>query len=116
MGAVTSASLAGLFPASFNGVGFFVKDDGAATGRRLRPSQYPGVDDPYIEDLGRALRNVEVSGYVVGDDCEIAMHALEAACETPGAGALTLPSQGMVLARCARIKRRRDLKDRKSVV
>jgi prophage DNA circulation protein len=109
MSATTIASLTGLFPASFNGAPFYVREDGAETGRRLHIAEFPGAETPFIEDLGQKANCFNVTGYVVGDDAVIAMATIEAACDIPGPGVLVMPAQGLIAALCKIVKRRREL-------
>jgi prophage DNA circulation protein len=100
--------MATLWPASFMGVPFWVEDDGATTGRRVSTTSFPGVDEPFNEDLGRKARYIEISGYFIGDVSDGQMTALEAVCDgVSTAGTLVLPAQGPIQARCEDIKRNR---------
>ncbi len=97
-----------LWPASFMGVPFWVERDHATTGRRISVTSFPGVDEPFNEDLGRIARTVEITGYFIGDVSDRGMTALETACESDaGVGVLVLPAQGPIQARCETIKRDR---------
>lgn|SRR5574344_259598 len=54
--------------ASYNGVQFEVAGSSLAFGRRAVLHEYPQRDKPYIEDLGKATRKLNVSGFFVGSD------------------------------------------------
>ncbi len=90
------AWLAQLRPASWRGLGFGVNSSEYARGRRVAVHEYPFRDEVWVEDLGRGIRSVAFSGFVVGDDCYAQAKALLAAGETAGAGELVHPSLGSV--------------------
>ena len=96
-----------LWPASFRGVPFYIERDGATTGRRLAPTEYVDRDQPDFEDLGGAIRSINITGYVVGDFADAGIAALEAVCVIPGPGFLVLPAQGPTPARFKTLKRDR---------
>lgn len=82
---------AALRPASFRGVGFVVDSTDLAAGRRTQVHEYPQRDKPYVEDLGRATRDLAFNAFVVGDDYVDQANALLAALEEPGPGTLVHP-------------------------
>ena len=96
-----------LYPASYNGVPFWIERDHMDTGRRLNVTEIPGSDQPFIEDLGAKQQPVEISGYFIGDVSDAQMTALETVCGQDGPGVLVLPAQGPLTARCHHIKRDR---------
>ncbi len=96
-----------LWPASFNGVPFWIERDTDAQEKRLVIHEFPGRDDPFIEDLGAKYRTFEISGYLVGDTADGDTDALLAAALPPGAGTLVLPAQGPINARFWKSKRDR---------
>lgn len=51
--------------ASFRGVIFHVESGGRSSGRRGVVHEYPKRNDPYAEDMGRAARRFQFSGYLV---------------------------------------------------
>ncbi len=87
-----------LQPASFNGVGFKVDVDAKASGRRIGPHEFPKQDTPYAEDMGRRIRRVTVTAYIVSGpdqpDYQSARDALVAVLEAEGAGLLIHPTLG----------------------
>lgn len=80
-----------LRPASFRGVPFQVETTDLGAGRRTQLHEYPQRDKPYVEDLGRATRDLAFTGYVVGDDYVDQANKLLAALEEFGPGDLVHP-------------------------
>lgn len=80
-----------LRPASFRGVPFQVESTELGAGRRTQLHEYPQRDKPYVEDLGRAARDLAFSGFVVGDDYVDQANKLLGALEEPGPGTLIHP-------------------------
>ena len=85
-----------LLPASFRGVPFEVKGSSISGGRRTAVHEYPQRDTPFVEDLGRATREVTVEAFVTGPDYVQKMQALIKAIEEPGSGVLTHPWFGQM--------------------
>ena len=83
-----------LQPASWRGLGFAVNSSTIRRGRRTAVHEYPYRNVVWVEDLGRGVRAVAFSGFVVGDDCFAQRDALLAASETAGPGELIHPSLG----------------------
>jgi prophage DNA circulation protein len=52
-------------PASFRGIIFHVDSGGVSSGRRTVPHEYPKRNTPYAEDMGRAARRFQFTGYLV---------------------------------------------------
>jgi prophage DNA circulation protein len=76
-----------LLPASFRRVPFYVDRSRDSFGRKVITHEFPERDTPYSEDLGRATRRYNVSGYLLGNDYLEQRDELLAACEnrnTPG--------------------------------
>ncbi len=106
------AWLAQLQPAAWRGLAFAVRDSEVQRGRRTAVHEYPFRDDVWVEDLGRAMRRVSFSGFVVGDDCYQQEQALLAASEQAGPGILVHPSLGSLsvsLVERMRSRQRADL-------
>lgn len=87
--------------ASFRGVPFGVRGGQSRFGRRSVPHQYPNRDKPYIEDLGRSMRNIHLMGFLVenslvygGGSAFAQRDAMVAAVETAGPGTLVHPTLG----------------------
>lgn len=57
-----------LRPASFRNMQFVSLGGAGNFGRRNELHEYPKRDMPWSEDLGRAARRFQVTGYLVGDD------------------------------------------------
>lgn len=83
-----------LQPASFRGVPFEVEASGITVGRRTVVHEYPQRDRPYIEDMGRATRNITLQCFVVGGDYLEQAQALMHELEEPGPGTLVHPWLG----------------------
>lgn len=82
--------------ASFRGVPFIVDTDSVPVGRRTQVHEYPQRDQPFVEDLGRATRRYQFSGFVAGSDCLAQRDRLLAALDKPGAGELVHPWFGRI--------------------
>ena len=90
-----------LLDASFRGVEFGVNDTEAPiAGRRLAVHEYPGRDEPFVEDLGRRTKRWEIEAFVVGDEYADARDALIEACDMPGPGELVHPYLGSLQVAC----------------
>lgn len=83
-----------LLPASFRGVPFEVTSGSLRAGRRTVVHEYPQRDKPYVEDLGKATRQITIEAFVVGDDYIARGTALLAEIEKPGSGTLIHPWLG----------------------
>ncbi|WP_243368861.1 DNA circularization protein [Microvirga solisilvae] len=94
-----------LFRASFKGIPFWVEQDGEEGGRRLAIHEFPMRDDPFIEDLGEAARQYDVTAYVIGDSASPEAAGLVAQLAARGPGLLVLPTYGPLMARCLTFKR-----------
>lgn len=100
-----------LFPASFRGVPFETERDEEQGGRRIVGHEFPMRDTPFLEDLGEAKREYDITAYVAADDAETRAAALLAVFAQRGAGILVLPTHGPLTVRCVNFKRDRE-KDR----
>ena len=80
--------------ASFRGVAFYVVSNDASFGRRTVTHEYPLRDKPFVEDLGRRVRNGNIEAIIIGSDYMTARDALINACEQAGAGTLVHPYYG----------------------
>jgi prophage DNA circulation protein len=89
-----------LRPASYKGVGFFVEDESAKTGRNIATHAYVKAESHQTEDMGRLHREYRVSAYLASDDADTAMRSFVDLCSEPGVGTLVLPMQGPVEVRC----------------
>jgi prophage DNA circulation protein len=95
----------GLLPGSFRGVPFAVQGSALGGGRRIAEHTYPGKDEPYAEDMGRAPRRFRLRGFLVEDDVVylggpivLQRALLTAAFEAKGSGTLSHPTYGIVSA------------------
>jgi prophage DNA circulation protein len=78
----------------FRGVPFFYSDVNGAVGRRTAVKEFPGRDEPEVEDLGRRPRRIPMEIFVIGADYDIARDNLVEAFETKGPGELEHPYWG----------------------
>lgn len=69
--------------ASYNGISFFVESSSLTFGRRQAVFEYPQKDEPFVEDLGRSLRSIDVKGFIVGQDYAARAKRLIEAFEKP---------------------------------
>lgn len=84
-----------LRPASWRGIPFAVLGADTRVGRRNAVHEYPGRDDPWVEDLGRAAREFEFRAFLVGDDVIAQRERLMRAVESGGDGSLVHPTLGV---------------------
>lgn len=101
--------------ASFRGARFYVDEDGPDVGRRVAVHDISGGERPVTEDMGREATVFTVSAYVTGDEADALGHALQAACERPGPGLLTLPIDPAKRVHCRGCSRSRE-KDRNGYI
>jgi len=87
--------------ATFRGIPFAVLGGESRFGRRVAVHQYPMRDKPYVEDLGRSTRRINLSGFLVenslvyGGGSVIAQReAMVAAAEMAGPAQLVHPTLG----------------------
>ena len=80
--------------ASFRGVVFQVNGTDLGAGRRVQVHEYPQRDVPWVEDLGRATREITFDGFLIGSDYISQANQLLSALETAGPGALVHPWLG----------------------
>lgn len=80
-----------LRPASYRGVPFQVNSTDMGVGRRTQLHEYPQRDTPWVEDLGRAARELSFDGFVVGADYVAQANRLMAALEQGGTATLVHP-------------------------
>lgn len=106
----------GLLPASFRGVPFAVQTSDFAGGQRLALHQYPGRDDPWPEEMGRAPRRYRFRGFIVDGDVaffggpiQLQRALLISTLEKEGAGILTHPTLGVLNVKVAQFSVGEDL-------
>lgn len=83
-----------LRPASFRGMQFVSLSADGSFGRRNALHEYPKRDKPWAEDMGRAARRFEVTGYLVGDDVIQKRDVMIKMCEVEDTGELVHPTYG----------------------
>lgn len=83
-----------LRPASFRGMQFVSLGADGTFGRRNALHEYPKRDKPWSEDMGRAARRFQVTGYLVGDDVIQKRDVMIKLCETEDTGELVHPTYG----------------------
>jgi prophage DNA circulation protein len=93
-----------LRPASFRGIPFYVAEAGGQYGRRIQHHEYPQRNIPWAEDLGRAQRRWNLTGYVLGAQYMGTRDRLLTACETAGAGKLVHPYLGELQVVCDSVR------------
>jgi len=81
-------------PGSFRGAAFVTINHEHSGGRRVVTFEYPGRDEPSIEDMGRRAREYRLDLYVIGGDYFADRNALLSALEAEGAGLLIHPWLG----------------------
>jgi len=87
--------------ASFRGVPFFVDRANTSGGRKTVLHEFPERDLPFAEDLGRASRLFNVTGYIIGEDYFEQRDRLIAACfDKSGPGILIHPYYGSLTVNC----------------
>lgn len=91
-----SALFEKLHAASFRNIKFGVDEADISAGRRVQVHEYPKRDKPFVEDIGRATREIRINGYLVGADYVVQASALLGALETPGPGMLVHPWHGQM--------------------
>ncbi len=70
--------------ASFRGTAFQVNDADLGAGRRMQVHEYPQRDMPWVEDLGRATREISIEGFLIGTYYIAQANRLLAALEASG--------------------------------
>lgn len=91
-----------LQPASLGGVRFAVLTSGGKFGRRQAIHEYPFRETGWIEDIGKSLRRLEITGFLLEDDLLTGggsvveqRNALIAMAESPRPVTLTHPTYGV---------------------
>ena len=87
--------------AAFRGVLFGVASSVDGRGRDPVVHEYPMRDEPYLEDMGRAKRTIDITGFILGPGYEARRDALIRALEQPGPGTLIHPWLGSFQAALA---------------
>lgn len=82
---------------SFRGVPFRTETASNRRGRRVASHEFPGRDEPVVEDLGRRAREFQIDCHVVGAEYRSQRDALLDALEAPGPGLLVHPWHGRMM-------------------
>jgi hypothetical protein len=80
--------------ASFRGVEFLWRAQDASEGRRTEVHQYPGRDNPWVEDLGSQAGVYRIDVFLVGPEYMSARDQLREALNKAGPGDLVHPTLG----------------------
>jgi prophage DNA circulation protein len=101
-----------LVGARFRGVKFFVDAVERTGGRRIVVHEFPGRDEPYVDDHGRRARTFPVEAYVIGADYLAERDALlEALEDHKGPGELLHPYHGRRKVICGAVSVRESSAD-----
>ncbi|MBI5919021.1 MAG: DNA circularization N-terminal domain-containing protein [Nitrosomonadales bacterium] len=87
--------------ASFRGNQFLTESHDTKGGRRLIVHEYPGAEEPVVEDLGGKAGEFHLTAYFIGPDYDLSRDAFLLALNTPGAEWLYHPWRGPLWV-CAR--------------
>ncbi|HTH40525.1 MAG TPA: DNA circularization N-terminal domain-containing protein [Rhodocyclaceae bacterium] len=85
--------------ASFRGFDFLTENHDAKGGRRLVVHEYPGAEEPLVEDLGGKAWNWKLNAYFIGKDYDLERNGFLAKLAEPGADWLTHPWLGYLWVR-----------------
>lgn len=85
--------------ASFRGNNFLTESHDATGGRRLVVHEYPGGEEPVVEDLGGKAGEFRLNAYFIGQDYDLYRDAFLLALNTPGADWLYHPWRGQLWMR-----------------
>lgn len=88
-----------MLPASFKKVKFLVESHEAKGGRRLAIHEFPGAEEPGVEDLGGKSGEFHLNAYFIGADYDKARDKFLEALNTPGAAWLAHPWRGYIWVR-----------------
>lgn len=84
-------------PGSFRGAPFRTAGHERSGGRRMALHEFPGRDEPVVEDLGRRYRQFSIECHVIGADYMTGRDALLDALEAAGPGLLVHPWHGAMM-------------------
>lgn len=85
--------------ASFRGFEFLTESHDAKGGRRLAVHEFPGADDPEVEDLGGKAWDWKLNAYFIGPDYDLERNGFLAKLAEPGATWLRHPWLGLLWVR-----------------
>jgi len=89
--------------ASFRGVDFQVKKAGTKLGKRIQQHVFPGRNDFYPEEHGKAPPEFTLTWYILGEDYDLQRQKLEEICVKAGDGELAHPYRGVLRVQCLAI-------------
>lgn len=92
--------------AAFRDLAFLTDSHDAKGGRRLVVHEFPGAEQPLVEDLGGKAWDFSLNAYFLGDQYDQDADALLAALNTPGAAWLIHPWLGRLWVRARSWSRR----------
>lgn len=85
--------------ASFNGISFLTESHDTKGGRRLVVHEFPGAEQPDVEDLGGKADEFSLNAYFIGADYDLARDKLLLELNKPGATWLIHPWRGALWVR-----------------
>lgn len=85
--------------ARFRGNAFLTESHDTKGGRRLAVHEYPGGEEPVVEDLGSKSGEFRLNAYFIGFDYDLFRDAFLVALNTPGAAWLDHPWRGQIWVR-----------------
>ncbi|MCK9635966.1 MAG: DNA circularization N-terminal domain-containing protein [Methylobacter tundripaludum] len=88
-----------LAKADFDGFEFLTDSHDAKYGRRLVVHEFPGAEEPEVEDMGGKSREFQINAYFIGASYDLECNGLMAMLNQPGARWLTHPWLGRLWVR-----------------
>jgi len=85
--------------ADFDGFEFLTDSHDAKGGRRLVVHEFPGAEEPEVEDMGGKFREFQINAYFIGASYDLECNGLMAKLNQPGARWLTHPWLGRLWVR-----------------
>ena len=85
--------------AQFRGFEFLTDDHDAKSGRRLVVHEFPGAEEPFVEDLGGKAWDYKLSAYFIGADYDLERNGFLEKLNEPGADWLMHPWLGALWVR-----------------
>lgn len=85
--------------ATFADIAFLTESHDTKSGRRLVVHEFPGAEQPDVEDLGGKADEFSLNAYCIGADYDLARDKLLIALNTPGAAWLHHPWRGVLWVR-----------------
>ncbi len=88
-----------LMPATLDGVAFEYRQVQDTAGRRTALFEYPGGEEPYIEDLGPHAKQWRLEAFLIGENYHVTLQELEDVLNTPGVRKFNHPYRGELPAK-----------------